>query len=252
MSTAISATAPNITRTERHSDHVFFPSMSLLILTAVLLGFGRSYYLAGVFRAPLPNLLVHIHGAAFSLWILLFIVQTTLVLGGRVTVHRRLGLVGFGLAALMVVIGLWAATDSMNRHFAPGQTGINIRAFYAVPVAAMVSFATLTFFGFRRRNNPMAHKRLMLVATVALLDAAVGRWPIAASWWDLRTAQLCCYLLLLLLMCYDLWLLRRIHGATLLGSTVVILLQQAAGFLGHSALWQGFAASAQSYFGLQN
>ena len=61
----------------RHSssrfDNVFFPSVAVLILASVFRGFARTYYLAGVFRAPSPNLLVHIHGAVFSLWILLLI-----------------------------------------------------------------------------------------------------------------------------------------------------------------------------------
>ena len=51
-----------------------------------------SDYLAGVFKAPLPNLLVHIRGVVFSCWILLLIVQTSLVAAGRVDVHRLLGL----------------------------------------------------------------------------------------------------------------------------------------------------------------
>ena len=53
----------------RHSrlrfDNFFFPGMAVVILATVFIGFARSYYLAGVFRAPLPNLLVHIHGAVF-------------------------------------------------------------------------------------------------------------------------------------------------------------------------------------------
>jgi hypothetical protein len=77
----------------RHSsprfDNVFFPSVAVLILASVFLGFARTYYLAGVFRAPLPNLLVHIHGAVFSLWILLLIAQTSFIARGRVDVHRR-------------------------------------------------------------------------------------------------------------------------------------------------------------------
>ena len=39
--------------------------MAFLILVTVLVGFGRTYFLAGVFRAPLPSLIIHIHGAVF-------------------------------------------------------------------------------------------------------------------------------------------------------------------------------------------
>jgi hypothetical protein len=91
-------------------DNLFFSLMALVILVSVFVGFARSYYLAGVFKAPLPP----------TCWILLLIVQTTLVATGRVDVHRRLGLLGFGLARLVVVVGLLAATDSLGRHFAPG------------------------------------------------------------------------------------------------------------------------------------
>lgn len=237
---------------ELHFERLFFPGVTLLILASVFVGFARSYYLAGVFRAQLPNLLVHVHGAVFSLWIVLFAVQTSLIASGRVRLHKRLGSVGFGLAVCMVTIGLWTATNSMIRHDAAGQTGRDVRAFYAVPVSAMLSFSVLTLFGYLNRNNPAAHKRLVLTATVALLDAAFARWPIAASWWDLRTAQLCCYFLLLLLVCYDLCFWHKIHRATILGGALLIVLQQSAHLLGYTSFWQEFAAWAQSVFGFLN
>src|SRR5215471_3420735 len=36
-------------------DNAFFLSMAILILATVFLGFARTYYLAGKFRAPLPT-----------------------------------------------------------------------------------------------------------------------------------------------------------------------------------------------------
>ncbi|MGB7820975.1 MAG: hypothetical protein WBL22_02175, partial [Candidatus Sulfotelmatobacter sp.] len=63
-------------------DNYFFPGIAILILVTVFVGFARSYFLAGVLRAPLPNLLIHIHGAVFSSWIFLLITQTLLVSAG--------------------------------------------------------------------------------------------------------------------------------------------------------------------------
>lgn len=40
------------------------------------------------------TLLVHLHAALFSTWVLLFIAQTTLVAQGRIAVHWRLGVAG--------------------------------------------------------------------------------------------------------------------------------------------------------------
>jgi hypothetical protein len=227
-------------------DKLFFRGAATLILVTVFLGFARTYYLAGVFRAPLPNLLVHIHGAVFTLWILLLIVQTSLIAGDRVDIHRRVGLFGFGLACLMMILGLMAATDSLARHFAPGDAGAGVKAFYAVPIADMLVFSTLIYFGFRNRFNSAAHKRLMLIATITLLDAAFVRWPIPVAWWDIRVAQMCCYPLLLLLRCYDLWSTGRVHRATLWASIFLIVLQQVRMPIGQTSLWQSFATWVQS------
>jgi hypothetical protein len=71
-------------------DNVFFPGMSLVILAVVFTGFARTYYLAGVFHAPVPNLLVHIHGAVFSVWPVLMLAQVSLVAVNRLTWHRSL------------------------------------------------------------------------------------------------------------------------------------------------------------------
>ena len=89
-----------IRQTNHRIENLLFSGMAVVILVSVLVGFAPSYYLAGLFKAPLPNLLVHIHGAVFSSWILLLIVQTSLVAADRVDVHRRLGLLGFALACL--------------------------------------------------------------------------------------------------------------------------------------------------------
>src|SRR5882724_11694678 len=89
-------TGPN-----RRYEHLFFSGMAILIFATVFLGFARTYFLAGVFHAPLPNILIHLHGAAFSSWIALLITQTSLVSAGRTDIHRRLGLLGFALASFM-------------------------------------------------------------------------------------------------------------------------------------------------------
>jgi hypothetical protein len=79
----------------RRFDNYFFTGMGLLMAVTVFVGFAPSYYLAGMFHAPLPSLIIHLHGSVFTGWILLFITQTSLVSAGRVDIHRRLGIVGF-------------------------------------------------------------------------------------------------------------------------------------------------------------
>lgn len=61
----------------RRFDHLFFSAASILILICVLIGFGPTYFFAGVFGARLPNLIIHLHAAVFSCWIFLLVIQTT-------------------------------------------------------------------------------------------------------------------------------------------------------------------------------
>jgi hypothetical protein len=228
-------------------DHWFFSIMALLMLVTVFIGFARTYYLAGVFHAPLPSLIVHLHGAAFSCWILLLVTQTSLVSAGHVNIHRRLGIVGFLLASLMIVLGVLAATDSLVRQAGPA--GRDPKFFYIIPLTDMLIFGTLIFFAFRARSNPPVHKRLIFVATTALLIAAVARWPLAFVFRNAPMAGLLTYAFLLLLGTYDYWSTRKIHRATIWASAFLIFVQQIRIPIGKTAVWHAFAAWVQSVAG---
>jgi hypothetical protein len=226
-------------------DPLFFSSMALLLLGSVFVGFAHSYYLAGIFGAPLPSLIIHLHGAAFSCWILLLVTQTSLVAAGRVNIHRRLGVAGFLLACLMVVLGAMAATDSLFR--AAGPPGRDPQFFYIVPLTDMLIFATLIFYAFRFRSNPSTHKRLIFIGTTALLIAAFGRWPIEIIRGNPAMAGLCSYVFLLFLVAYDLWSMHTIHRATIWAGAFLIFVQQIRIPIGRTAGWHSIAAWVLSF-----
>lgn len=98
------------------ADDIFFPAMGLLILSVVVLGFGQSYFFAGMLRAKLPNTLVHIHGALFVSWIFFLVIQTSLVALGRVRWHMTLGIFGVIMPPRMVVFGVLTLFDSIRRN----------------------------------------------------------------------------------------------------------------------------------------
>jgi hypothetical protein len=233
----------------RRYENRFFASMAVVFLFIIFIGFARTYYLAGVFKAPLPNLLVHMHGAVFSLWMLLFITQISLVAVHRVDLHRRLGMFGFGLACLMVLLGVLAATDQLARHVAnpSRETVEEVRAFYAIPLVDMLMFSTFVYLGFRRRTHPAVHKRLMLFATMSLLDAGFDRWAIFDRY-PLPVVHAVCFLpLLAALMVYDWWSTARVQRVTLWASTFLVAVQQLRHPLGHTSAWQTFANWAQTH-----
>jgi hypothetical protein len=238
------ATATARPRPKWSSDDLFFSGMAAVSLVVVFAGFARTYFLVGMFRAPLPNLLVHIHGAAFTLWIVLFISQISLVSLRRVDLHRRLGLLGFGLAALMIVLGVLTASDRLARYVSqPGTDTVEeVRAFYTVSLADMLMFSTFVYLGYHNRFQPAVHKRLMWFATLSLLDAGFDRWQIFDPY-SLPVVHLICFTpLLLLMMGYDWWSTGKVQRVTIWSTIFMVVVQQTCYPLGHTAAWQSFAA----------
>jgi hypothetical protein len=220
-------------------DRVFFSAMAVALWATVLIGFTRTYFGAGMIAAPLPNRLIHVHGAAFTLWMMLLVVQIGLVSAKKIKWHRTLGWFGFGLAVAMVVLGLLAATDSLRRGTAP--QGLTPKTFFVIPVSDMVEFSVLVYFAYRARRQPAAHKRLILIATVAIVDAAVGRWPVAFLQAHPPAQDIVSFGLLLLVVLYDLLTVKRVMKATAWASLFVVVVHLSRVPLAFTPAWQAFA-----------
>jgi hypothetical protein len=215
--------------------------MALVILSSVFLGFARSYFLAGIWKAELPNRLVHIHGAVFTTWILLLIAQVSLVSTGRVQWHRRLGMAGALVAAAMVVLGVMAAMDALARGFSPPGSQMDAATFYAFPLLQVVVFAALIVAAFRARFNAAAHKRLMLISTIAVIGPAVNRWPFAIMHRLPIITVAVLVGLVLLQVGFDLWTRHGVHRATLWGGLAILTSQLFLFPIGQSGAWHTFA-----------
>jgi hypothetical protein len=226
----------------RRFDHVFFTSMALVMLGMVFVGFAHTYYLAGLFRAPLPSPIIHIHAVVFSCWILLLVTQTSLISAGRVDIHRRLGLVGFFLGCLMIVLGVAAATDTLARG---GPAGRDPQMFYIVPLTNILMFAIFLSFAYRARKVRPAHKRYIYIATAVLLGPAITRFPFAFVRGKSSVVALLADAFLIVLVAYDLSSTRRIHRATLWAGALFVIVQQTRFPIGKTAAWHAFASWVQ-------
>jgi hypothetical protein len=221
------------------SDRIFFSAMIVALWATVLFGFAKTYFLAGMVRAPLPNALIHIHGAAFTLWMVLLVVQEALVAGRKIAWHMQVGLVGFGLAAAMVVLGLLAATDALRRGSAP--LGLDAKTFYIVPLSGISMFAVLVYLAWRARRRAATHKRLILIATIDIAGAAIGRWPVAALQRTPPLQNAVTLTFLLLIVAYDLISQRRIQKSTLWAGLALMAMQLVRVPLGLTPAWHAFA-----------
>ena len=224
---------------KRKADRVFFSAMVLLLLATVLWGFSRTYFLAGMVTAPLPNRLIHIHGAVFTLWMVLLVVQTALISARRVGMHRTLGMFGFGLAVVMVVLGTLAAADALRRGQAP--LGLDARTFWVIPMSDMFLFSVFVFSAYWKRSRPEAHKRLILISTIALADAAIGRLPIALFQAHPPTQDIASFGFLLAIVIYDLFSLHRVSRTTIWASLLLVVVHLTRVPIGFTPAWHSLA-----------
>jgi hypothetical protein len=211
--------------------------MALAAGVAVFVGFAPTFYLRPDAVAPLPPYL-QIHGVAFTAWIVLFALQTALIASGRPRLHRRLGWAGAALAASMVVVGSTAGIWSMQREVANGNTDAAM-TFLTTPFSAMLVFALLVGAAVAWRRRPEVHKRLMLLATISLLDAAVARWPFGftADWMFYAITDL----FILAAIAYDLVSRRRVGMAYVWGGGLIVLGQGLRPIVGQTGTWQAIA-----------
>jgi len=210
----------------RH-DRLFYGGMAIAMGLTVLAGFASTYYLRFFTGGPKATLtkgpftaLVHMHGALFTAWVLLFIVQTALVASRRVAVHRRLGVAGAVLAAAMVVAGTFIAIATAARGSAPA--GADPLAFLVIPIFDMVLFATFVTAALALRYDKETHKRLMLLAYVSIIVAAVGRLPGVLPLGPAAIFGLS-FLFVVVGGIYDFLSRRRVHKAYLWGGALIVV-----------------------------
>lgn len=152
----------------------FFLWLSLICAGIAIGGFMPTYWLQlwpATFRGP-P--IIHIHAALFTAWIFFLISQAWLVSRRRLRSHRAWGLAGIALASAVVIVGLATAISALHVELGRGY-GDAARAFLVVPLAALLRFALFTGAAIACVNRPEWHKRLMLVGTISMIEAAAAR-----------------------------------------------------------------------------
>jgi hypothetical protein len=238
--TATPAVAVRLRRTRR-----FYVAMALAFALTVFAGFSRTYFLKLHYGGPALSVLLHIHGVVFSSWVLLFAAQTTLVAARRTDLHRRLGVAGAVLAGMLLVLGTTTAILRVRGGSAP-IPGVSGLAFLAIPMFDMVVFAILAGTGLALRRRLETHKRLMTLATIALMSAPLARLP-----WVFRAGPPAFFgltdLFIVAMLVYDLATRRRVHPATVWGGLVLVASQPLRLMISGTAAWTVFAAWATGW-----
>ena len=169
-----------IVRSSDRFDRRLYLSASVIFLALVVWTFARTFYLKSFFGTPPLSALLHIHGAVMTGWVVLLVVQSSLIAAHRVQWHRRLGVLGAAWGALVVLFGsittLYAAAREVRGHtgFAAGQVIIT-----SLDLLQMVFFASFVVLAIWQRRRAGYHKRLMLLTIACMLPDALARLPVS-------------------------------------------------------------------------
>ena len=228
----------------RPADHRFFSIMSVITSVTIVAGFWHTYLPKILSGTPALPPIIHVHAAIFTSWLAFYVMQTTLVLNGKTAIHRRLGIAGVVLAALMVVIGTATAitVTRLGHRGIPGVEFPDPAGFLLLNLNAVFVFAILVAAGWYFRRNAQTHKRLMLMATMSgLVGPGASRLPFASG-----KPPVIALLVLGFLFTgpiYDLVTRRRVHAAYLWSVPLAFLaVPPIVAQLSASTAWQRIAA----------
>ena len=189
--------APKATAT---TPRRFYLAMSVMMLALVTYGFSNTIG-PGLLhtRRPVRDImLLSIHGAVFYAWMLFMVAQAALIRLRHIRLHRLLGWFGAADAVLVVIMGLWA-TFHQPAPFALGMVGVLSMAGFGIPVALAILW----------RKRPAYHRRLLLIGTAMLTNAAFARFP--GSYLPEHFFYAGTDLLIAIGVARDLWKERSIH-----------------------------------------
>lgn len=224
----------------RVRSRAFFVTMAVLLGVAVFAGFAPTYYLRPFFVARPLSPLLQVHGAIFSAWMLLFVTQAALVRSGRRTLHRQLGMIGAALALAMIVVGFHVGVVRAAASAHPPRL-------LAVALGDIFTFTPLVAAGIYWRNRLPVHKRFMLLATISIVDAGTGRWPIW-EWFgsnaiiSLSLAYAARNLFTVAAMIYDKRVHGRVHPVYLWGGIALIASDATRLMVFNTGAWRAFTA----------
>lgn len=213
----------------------FYLGLVLLMIGMVLLGFWPYYARLAAGRLE-AHWLVHLHAAVFSGWMALLLLQAWLVFSRRIAIHRQLGRFGIAYACLLIVLGVVMSFAAPALNVMAGRSTLDESAgFMILPIGDMLLFAGFFAAAVACRRQKELHKRLMVLAAIALVFPAVARFA-----FDYGTAAvLAAWLLpLSLAMGHDLAMQRRIAPVYFVGLAACLVGFARIGLMENEA-WRG-------------
>jgi hypothetical protein len=233
----------SIASSPRTGARYLYVGTATLIALIVYLAFTRTFWTPLAEGSLALHPAVVVHAVLFFLWTLFFVTQSWLPIAGRTALHRELGLFGIALAAVMVFSGILATIVTLQSGLA-GPRPEAARASAVLGIPAMALFTTFIALGIANVRKPDWHKRLMMLATFSILQAAVARvirlFPLITLPQRMVIGAVIVDALLLVVVLLDARVRGRVHPVYAAGGALIVLVQYGRGELLATDVWVSF------------
>jgi hypothetical protein len=205
------------------AERGLYITIAVVLTVTVLLGFWPFYAAlpTGAPGAPGAHPVIYVHAAIFTGWLVVLAAQVVLVFRRRVATHRRIGRLAIGYAVLVLLTGIVTTFVAPAQHVSAGRWSLDEAAgFLILPIGDMLLFGAFFAAGIAYRRNRELHKRLMVLAAIALAFPGAARLnehvgiPAAIAIWLLPLA---------LAIAHDAVFRRRVERVYLMGAAVLLL-----------------------------
>lgn len=203
------------------SDQPFFTAMSMVLAGVIVLGFVQ-FTLRGFVEINALPWWVHAHAVFMIIWLTVYVTQNILAENGAFDQHRKLGWLALLAVAGIGIFGSLAGIQALALHRIP--PFFTDAYFLALTQVEIALFVGTVLWGVALRGHTQWHRRVMLGATVLLMEPALGRllpMPLlgGAGEWFALAIQL---VPLAVLAWHDQSVISKVHPATLSSTAIVI------------------------------
>jgi hypothetical protein len=139
----------------------------------------------------------------------------------------NLGVLSVALLPAMSILGILTLLDFIRR--APDDA---LELTLVGDMEILILFVGLTTWGLLARRDSAAHKRLMILGTMAIMGPAIGRWNIGLP---LTIGVI--FALPLLVLVYDLWAVKRVHRTTTIAVSLTAVWALTLAPISNLAIW---------------
>ena len=159
------------------NDSILYVALAVIFVAICTFAFVEKLIIDPILGVSSLSTEKIVHGVLFVSWVVLFLLQSILIMKGKLTSHRFWGYIGIALISVVLLNGCYMAVVYANEFIPTENIGSLIIRASGVWANFHVLIATsiLVALAVAYRRRPVLHKRFMLLAAISLMTGPLAR-----------------------------------------------------------------------------